>query len=82
MTAHAGARAVHAHPAAAAANDLSSDLAGMTCCVMSTCHPAIPVLPAHIAHVVCKGQPAPAPFLRSDGNERSPALPPPRNYLV
>jgi hypothetical protein len=82
MTAHADARKVDAHRPAATANDLSSDPAGMTCCVMTICHPAIPVLPVQIAHVVSNGQPAPAPFLRSDGKEPSPALPPPRNSQV
>ena len=83
--AHADVQTSHMHvPAAAAQTDLSSshDPAGIACCVMTICHPAIPVLAVEIGYVASNGLPEPMPFLRSDGKAPSPALPPPRNSQV
>jgi hypothetical protein len=83
--AHAAVMAGHTHvPAAAAQTDLSSKSgpAGAACCVMTICHPAIPAQAVEVGYVVSNGQPAPAPFLRPDGKEPSPALRPPRNSQV
>jgi len=76
----------HAHHSTTttAQTDLAkkSDPAGLACCVMTTCHPAVPVLPIEIAHVPSSGPPASGPFPRPDGNEPSPVLPPPRSSQV
>jgi hypothetical protein len=85
--AHAHADVQTSHllvPAAAAQADFSSshDSAGIACCVMTLCHPAIPVMAVEIGFIASNGLPPPVPFLRPDGNEPSPALPPPRTCLV
>jgi len=73
--------AAHAHPPT---TNLESnhDPAAAACCVMTTCHPAVPVLPIEIAHKSSNGPPAPGHVLHPAGNEPSPASPPPRNSLV
>jgi hypothetical protein len=83
--AHADVQTNHAHvPTASAQSDLSSshDPAGVACCVMTICHPAIPVLAVEVGSAASNGLPEPVPFLCSDGKEPSPALPPPRNSQV
>jgi hypothetical protein len=83
--AHANVQTNHAHvPAAAEQTDLSSghDPAGVAGCVMTICHPAIPVLAVEVGYVASNGLPEPTPFLRPCGEKPSPALPPPRNSQV
>jgi hypothetical protein len=71
----------HAHSPATAVK-ANHDPAAAGCCVMTTCHPAVPVLPIEIAHKPSNGPPAPGRVLHPAGNEPSPALPPPRNSQV
>jgi len=68
------------HSAATAQAELwkSAGAAGIACCPMTTCHPAVPVLPVWIAHAASGGPAQAGPFPHPDGDEPSPALPPPR----
>jgi hypothetical protein len=86
MAADSQALAVHAHhlatPDTQAAVSKESAPTGMSCCVMTICHPALPVQPVRIAQVATGGAPAPARLPRTDGNEPASAKPPPRDFLV
>lgn len=79
----ADAHAAHVHPATQDTRaGPSPGQADAAFCIMTVCHPAVLVVFVGVAGAVANGSPAPAGFWGEDGNEPSPALPPPRMLPV